>query len=79
MKNKMIKGLVALGMLLAGLAVVNTGSNVEPVDARWSCVDLGVPSQYCLPNCNNHAGLPPGDIHLNIGCRPLDIELDFED
>ena len=40
MKNRVIKGLVAVGLLLTGLVAVNTGSNVEGVYAVSGCNPL---------------------------------------
>ena len=57
MKNKMIKGLVVLGLLLAGLVVMNTGANVEKAQAcvgiNWYC---GRPS---LPGSSGGNGAHP--------------------
>ena len=86
MKNKMIKGLVALGMLLAGLAVVNTGSNVDVVSANVDCSNWWNPHPLCfIPPGNGGDGQQgpiggnpdPGNLHP--GVRPASIEIDITD
>lgn len=78
MKNKVIKGLVALSLLFAGLAVVNTGSNVDTVQANNCPWWINVPRPECQGGGGNTPGgsgqipelLPP---HM----RPANIEIDF--
>jgi len=83
MKNKMIKGLVALGMLLAGLTVVNTGSNVDTVQA--SC-NWWRPEPHCVSGGSSSPGSgSPGSGGGQIpelqqpGMRPHTIEIDFSE